>query len=152
MFYRILVPVDGSETSLKALAMALQMAGESQGRVRIVHVIEGMAYAGGTVQTESFPGGLMGAVREAGQKILQDAQALAATTGVAVETELFDTFDGRLADVVSEAATEWQADLTVVGTHGRRGIGRMLMGSGAEQILRLASTPVLVVRAQAVAG
>ena len=148
MFYRILVPVDGSETSLKALAMSLQMAGESQGRVRIVHVIEGMAYSGGTVQTESFPGGLMGSVREAGKKLLEDAQALATAAGVEVETELFDTFDGRLADVVSEAATQWQADLIVVGTHGRRGIGRVLMGSGAEQILRLASTPVLVVRAQ----
>ena len=149
MFYRIIVPVDGSETSHKALAMALQMAGESKGRVRIIHVIEGMAYSGGTVQTESFPGGLMASVREAGKKILEDAQALAAASGVEAETELFDTFDGRLADVVSDAATQWEADLIVVGTHGRRGIGRILMGSGAEQILRLASTPVLVIRAQA---
>ena len=148
MFKRIVIPVDGSATSNKALMVALQMASETGGRVRIVHVIEGMAYSGGTVQTESFPGGLMGSVREAGKKLLEDAQALATAAGVEVETELFDTFDGRLADVVSEAATQWQADLIVVGTHGRRGIGRILMGSGAEQIMRQAPIPVLVIRAQ----
>ena len=48
--------------------------------------------------------------------------------------------------VVAEAANEWKADLVVVGTHGRRGLGRMLLGSGAEQILRLSPLPVLVIR------
>jgi nucleotide-binding universal stress UspA family protein len=48
--------------------------------------------------------------------------------------------------VVSDAAKRWNADLIVVGTHGRRGVGRVLMGSGAEQIIRLAPVPVLVIR------
>ncbi len=48
--------------------------------------------------------------------------------------------------LVADAAKEWNADLIVVGTHGRRGVGRALMGSGAEQIIRLAPVPVLVVR------
>ena len=142
------MPVDGSDTANKALAMAVQMASESKGRVRIIHVIEGMVYSGGTVQTESFPVDMVGSVRAAGNKILNDAKALAAAAGVEVESELFDTFDGRLADVVSDAAKNWEADLIVVGTHGRRGIGRLLMGSGAEQIIRQASAPVLVIRAQ----
>ena len=60
---------------------------------------------------------------------------------------LYDNFGEHLADVVSEAAKLWNADLIVVGTHGRRGIGRVLMGSGAEQIIRMAPVPVLVIRA-----
>ena len=148
MFQRIIVPVDGSPTANKALAVALQMANESKARVRIVHAIEGAAYSGGGMQTESFPSDMVGSIRQAAGKILDDAKALAAAAGVQAETELFDSFDGRLADVVSDAARDWPADLIVVGTHGRRGIGRILMGSGAEQIVRQASVPVLVIRAQ----
>jgi len=62
---------------------------------------------------------------------------------------LYDTPGQRLADAISDAALRWDADLIVVGTHGRHGIGRILMGSGAEQITRLAPVPVLVVRADA---
>jgi nucleotide-binding universal stress UspA family protein len=49
---------------------------------------------------------------------------------------------------VAEAARQWKADLVVVGTHGRRGVGRMLLGSGAEQVIRLAPVPVLVIRSE----
>ena len=125
-----------------------QMACDSGGRVRIIHVIEGSAYNTGVVQSQSFPGDMMGSIRTAASKILEDAQGLAQPYGVETDTQLFDTFDGRLAEVVGDAATEWEADLIVVGTHGRRGIGRILMGSGAEQILRHAPIPVLVIRAQ----
>ena len=60
---------------------------------------------------------------------------------------LFDDFGQRLGETAADAAKRWNADLLVVGTHGRRGIGRMLLGSGAEQIIRLAPVPTLVVRA-----
>ena len=152
MFKRIVIPVDGSATSNKALMVALQMASETGGSVRIVHVIEGTNYSSSAMQTEGFAGGAMDSIRIAAQKILDEALALAQPFGVAVDTKLFDTFDGRLADAVGNAATEWQADLIVVGTHGRRGIGRMLMGSGAEQIMRQAPIPVLVIRAQDTVG
>ena len=148
MFKRIIVPVDGSHTANKALTAALQMAHDSGGCVRIIHVIEGTSYNSGTTQIEGLPGDLMSSVRSAAKIILDEALALAQPFGVETDTKLFDTFDGRLADVVSDAATEWQADLIVVGTHGRRGIGRLLMGSGAEQIMRQAPIPVLVFRAQ----
>lgn len=148
MFKRIIVPVDGSQTANKALTVALQMARDAGGSVRIVHVIEGTSYNSGAVQTTSFPGDVVNSIRGAAAKILEEALVLAQPFGVATDTKLFDTFDGRLADAVGNAATEWQADLIVVGTHGRRGIGRLLMGSGAEQIMRQAPLPVLVIRAQ----
>ncbi len=147
MFKRIVVPVDGSATANKALMVAVQMAHDSGGSVRIIHVIEGSNYISGAMQSEGFASGA-DSIHLAAQKILDDALALAQPSGVAADTKLFDTFDGRLADAVGNAAIDWQADLIVVGTHGRRGIGRILMGSGAEQIMRQAPIPVLVIRAQ----
>lgn len=146
MYKRILVPVDGSETSNKALQAALQMAKESGGCVRIVHLIDASAYMSGSGGYLSFPSDLPRAMRGAGNKVLEDAADLAKAAGVEAETHMFDSFDGRLADVVSDAALQWKADLIVVGTHGRRGVGRVLLGSGAEQILRLSPVPVLVIR------
>lgn len=146
MYQRIVVPVDGSATASKALTAALQMARDAGGSVHLVHVVEGLtpitadpygAYSGDVIEI----------MRQSGRKILEDALVVAQAAGVAADTELFDNFGVRLAEVVADAALRFKADLLVVGTHGRRGIGRMLMGSGAEQIIRLSPVPVLVIRA-----
>ena len=149
MYQRILVPIDGSQTSTKALQAALQMAKASGGCVRIIHLIDASAYLSGPAGYLDFPSDLPGAMRSAGNKVLEDAANLAKAIGVEAETHLYDSFDGKLADVVSNAALQWKADLIVVGTHGRSGVGRALLGSGAEQILRLAPMPVLVIRSDA---
>ena len=145
MYKRILVPVDGSETAQKALVTALQMARESSGCVHLVHVVEGL-----TPMTAdpygAYSGDVIEVMRQSGRKILDDALALARAEGVQADTQLFDNFGERLAEVVADSATRFNADLMVVGTHGRRGLGRVLMGSGAEQIIRLSPVPVLVLR------
>ena len=71
---------------------------------------------------------------------------MAKAAGVPADAKLLDTAGGRLGEVVAEEARQWEADLVVVGTHGRRGVSRVLLGSGAEQVLRLAPVPVLAVR------
>lgn len=71
-------------------------------------------------------------------QILDDAMATAAGVGA----------DTVLVEAVAEAARPWKADLVVVGTQGRRGVGRMLLGSGAEQLIRRAPVPVLVIRSE----
>jgi nucleotide-binding universal stress UspA family protein len=146
MYKRILVPLDGSETSNKALATALQMARQAAGRVRLVHVVEELSYLSGLDRHGGYSGELMKISRENGSAILDDGMAVARSAGVEADNMLFDKFGERLGEVVSEAAKRWNADLIVLGTHGRRGVGRLLMGSGAEQIIRLAPVPVLVVR------
>lgn len=146
MYKRILVPVDGSDTSNKALVAALQMARESGGRVRLIHVVEELAYLTGYEQFGGYSGALIAVMRETGNKVLNDAMAIAQAAGVEADNLLYDNFGARLAEVVADAAKQWNADLVVVGTHGRHGVGRVLMGSGAEQILRLAPVPVLVIR------
>ena len=65
---------------------------------------------------------------------------------------MHDIFTSPIHGLVLAEARSWQADLIVVGTHGRRGIGRVLMGSGAEQVIRIAPVPVLVIRGDAADG
>ena len=148
MFKRVLVPVDGSQTSIRALTTALQMARETSAQLRLLYVVEELAYLSGYDQFGVYSGDAAAIIRESGQKILDDCMAIASAAGVQADRVLVDTFTQRLGDVVADAARAWNADLVVVGTHGRRGIGRVLMGSGAEEIVRLAPVPVLVVRAR----
>ena len=143
MYKRIVVPVDGSETAQKALTTALQMARESNGCVHLVHVVEGLTPMAADPYG-AYSGEVVEVMRQSGRKILDDA--LARAEGVQADTQLFDNFGERLAEVVADSATRFNADLLVVGTHGRRGLGRVLMGSGAEQIIRLSPVPVLVLR------
>jgi nucleotide-binding universal stress UspA family protein len=142
MFKRILVPLDGSDTSDLALAAAVRQAGESGGQVRLLHVIDEVGFVSGY----EFSGNLMQVASEQAGKVLQAGLAVAQAAGVPADTVLLDGAARRLGDVVAEAASQWPADLVVVGTHGRRGISRVLLGSGAEQIIRSAQVPVLVIR------
>lgn len=146
MYKRILVPIDGSETSNKALVAALQLARDFGGRVRLVYVVDELSYLVGSDHYAGYSEDLIKIMRETGTKILDDAMAIAKASGVETDYILVESFGERLGNAVADAAKRWNADLVVVGTHGRRGLGRVLMGSGAEQIVRLAPVPVLVVR------
>jgi len=146
MYQRIIVPIDGSQTSNHALAAALGLARESGGRVRLIHVVEEMAYLTGYDQFGGYAGDLLKVMRETGASVLAGGLAKAQEAGVPADQLLCDNLGERLPEVVAEEARRWNADLIVVGTHGRRGVGRILMGSGAEQIVRMAPVPVLVIR------
>jgi nucleotide-binding universal stress UspA family protein len=147
MFKRILVPVDGSDTSNKALVAASQLARDGGGRIRLVHVVENLGYLAGYDIYGGSTAELLKIATETGSTILKDATAIVQASGVEVDNMLYDKFAQRLPEVVADAAKRWNADLVVVGTHGRRGVSRMLLGSGAEGIIRLAPVPVLVIRA-----
>ncbi|HSV34344.1 MAG TPA: universal stress protein [Ramlibacter sp.] len=146
MFQRILVPVDGSGTANQALATAIDLASSFKARLRLIHVVDETAYLSGYDPFGGYAGDLLRVMRESGQKILDEGTASARAAGVDVDNMLFDQLGERLGESVAQAAKLWNADVIVVGTHGRRGLGRVLMGSGAEQIIRLAPVPVLVIR------
>jgi nucleotide-binding universal stress UspA family protein len=86
-------------------------------------------------------------MRRTGEEILEGGKARAENAGVRADTVLLEGMKTRLCDAVAEQARAWGAELIVIGTHGRRGVGRMLLGSDAEQIARTSITPVLLVRA-----
>ena len=144
MFKRILVPTDGSDTANKALTAALQLGREQGARVRVVHSFDAFAYLTGYEQGPE----ILQQARVYGEKVLQDALDIAASAGVPADGKLVEVSGQRLGEEIAQQAIGFEADLIVVGTHGRRGIGRVLLGSGAEQIIRLAPVPALVIRAE----
>ena len=146
MYQRILVPVDGSPTSNRALAAAIGLAQALHGRLRLVHVLDDAAYLTGYDVHGAGAGELIAAMRDGAEKVLQEALRVATAAGVEADSMLFDKFGERLAEAVAGAAKLWGADLIALGTHGRRGFSRVLLGSGAEQVIRDAPVPVLVIR------
>jgi nucleotide-binding universal stress UspA family protein len=142
MYKRILVPFDGSDTSREALESAIQLARESGGRLRIIHSLDELRY----MTPYDYTVEVLETARSSANAALAQALELAKASGVAAESALLEGLDLRLGDVVADDARAWSADLVVVGTHGRRGVGRVLLGSGAEQIIRHAPVPVLAVR------
>ena len=151
MYTNILVPVDGSPTSDRGLEEAVKLAKLTGARLRLIHVVDELVYATGMDGIGSMTADLIPLLREGGEQILKTCKARVEASGVPVDTALFDSLAGRVCDLVVAEAMKWHADLIVLGTHGRRGVGRVFMGSDAEQIVRLAPTPVLLVRASEVA-
>lgn len=149
MFKHILVPVDGSEPSNNALATAISLAKHNGARIRLVHVVDQTTYLMGIDPSGVSAGQLFSALREGAMRILEEGTAAVESAGLAADHLLIDRSGSRLGDAVADAAVQWGADLIVVGTHGRRGPSRLLLGSGAEQIIRLAPVHVLVAPARA---
>ena len=141
MFQRILVPVDGSETSTKALVAALELARNTDGRVRILHFLDELGMSGFAYGVD-----LKGLARDQADEVLQNALAVARSAGIPADTHLVEASGQRLGEVVADEAQVWEADLIVMGTHGRRGVSQTLLGSGAEQVFRIAPVPVLSIR------
>lgn len=145
MYQRILVPVDGSATAKLGLSEAIRLARQLRATVRIVHVVD--EYIGdATFGTTMYYDKWVEALREGGQKTLQDAEAFARQQGIEPEGVLVETVGRRASETIIEQAKQWPADLIVLGTHGRRGVQRLVMGSDAELVLRNAEVPVLLVR------
>ena len=144
MYGKILVPVDGSETSIAGLREAIRLAKASGGKIRILHVVNELiidyAFGSGLYATT-----VIDSMRSGGQKILSEAEAFARKEGVEPEGVLIESIGGPAAQFIVEQAKEWPADLIVMGTHGRRGIRRLALGSDAEVVVRGASAPVLLV-------
>ena len=146
MYTHILVPVDGSPTSDRGLDEAIKLAKLTGARLRLIHVVDQLVYASSMDGLGAMTADLIPLLREGGESILETCKGRVGASGVPVDTALLDSFAGRVCDLVVAEAVNWHADLIVLGTHGRRGVGRVLMGSDAEQIVRHAPTPVLLVR------
>jgi len=143
MYQRILVPVDGSAASNSGLDEAIRLAKLAGARLRLVHVVDDLVLSTGL---EFATCDVIGILVDAGAKTLSAAKAKVEANGIEVDTFLSDTLAERVCDVVVAQARLWKADLIVIGTHGRRGVKRLLIGSDAEQIVRAAPVPVLLVR------
>jgi nucleotide-binding universal stress UspA family protein len=144
-YKRILVPVDGSTPSNAGLAEALRLAPKGAS-IRLVHVVEDPVYAYGSADFMLDYGELFEIMRADGKRILEKASRTAARKGVKAQTELAESRGRRVADAIVAAARRWKADAIVMGSHGRRGVSRVLLGSDAELVLRNTNLPLLLAR------
>jgi len=144
---QILVPVDGSETSVKALEAAIELARLNRARLRLLYVVDELYYINGFETAKAYYEKALPLMHTDGERLLAQMRSLAEGKGVVCDSVLLESGAGRLCDVVAEHAGQVHADMIVVGSHGRRGLDRALMGSDAEQIVRHAPVPVLVVKA-----
>lgn len=140
MYKKIFVPLDGSSASQMALGDALAFARALGARVCLAHVYESFRHTGpdGTVD-------LTQALRGEGQLLLDEAAARAEGSGVAFDTRLLEAGGRRAAAVIVDAAEDWGADLVMMGTHGRHGFERLVLGSVAEGVVRRSRVPVMLV-------
>lgn len=139
MYDSILVPVDGSDPSDAAIEHARGIAQDQDATVHVVHAVELPDRWG---QTGAYPSLDFESLRRDGPEIVNDAVETLEDAGVEAHGE---TFEGGPARVLPEYAAEHDIDLIVMGTHGRTGVRRVLLGSTTERTLRLADTPLLAV-------
>lgn len=147
MYERILVPIDGSATSMRGLEEAMRLAKLTHATLRLVHVIDDLSYSLSVDAYGYYAGELLADLKKSGEEILANALKTVRAQGLEADTVLHSNLHKTVAEHVISEAQEWKADLIVIGTHGRRGVRRMILGSGAEGILRMAPVPVLLVRA-----
>ena len=146
IYQRILVPIDGSESSRLGQAEAIRLASLTGGTLRFFHVIDDLSFALALDAYAGHPGDWLKSLRRDGRGLLDKAMKDAADSGVRAEGVLHESLKDNIAQAVAAETDRWAAELVVVGTHGRRGLSRLVMGSGAGEILRTAHVPVLLVR------
>lgn len=144
MYQKILVPVDGSPTSKRALQEALALGKVVGARLELVHIYEDIIYLvdKGYINYEE----LQRTIRSCGEKILAEAESIVEAAGMQAESRLIQASNERVAQLLLTEAERWQAELIVIGTHGHTGISRLLLGSVAEGVIRAAPMPVLLIR------
>ena len=152
MFRKILVAVDGSTTSNKGYRVALDLAKSVGARLVVLHVIDeravGIGLSASGFVAPAYVEDVIAALRDAGRKVLAKAQREAQAKGQAIDAHLVESLGNGVAHTILAQAKKQKPDLIVLGTHGRRGLARVVVGSDAETVLREATVPVLLVRAK----
>ncbi|MDM1753829.1 universal stress protein [Acinetobacter towneri] len=143
-YQNILVPVDGSETSFAAVAKAVEFAKAFGSKITVVQVLTLDPYIAAEYITANQTNDLIERARASIVKTLEEAKQKFTEQGVEAETKLLE---GQvIAREITNAAKELNADLIVIGSHGRTGLKKLFLGSVAQSILSEGTTPVLVVR------
>ncbi len=140
MYDCILAPTDGSEEVEDALRYAFDLARAHDAMVHVLYVVNVAGYGG--LPMETAWDGISDALHAEGDAAVERARSLA-PDDVAVETSVLE---GSPSRTIVDHATPDRCDLVVMGTHGRGGIDRLLLGSVTERVVRQAAVPVLTVR------
>ena len=145
MFAKLLVPVDGSEAALKAVAAAGEMARRFDSRVMLLHVQhlpEGLMAASGLAGMVALPEATVEALGQAGQEVLQAART---TLHVPEDRVTEAVLLGHPAETICRVAQEGGYDLIIMGRRGLSEVRGFLLGSVSDRVIHHAACPVLVV-------
>lgn len=147
-YQHIMVAVDGSDTSNLALNEALYLSTSLKAHLNIVHILDGIPIYKVTPDFEYEK--YQELIKEDGLSILEKAKREAVSKGCKVDTNLIEIIDAnkKISEKLVEAVESNKIDLLILGTHGRRGFHRLLLGSVAEETIRISTVPVLLVRAE----
>lgn len=142
MYERILVPTDGSDCSMHAADRAFELADAFDAEVHALHVVDDRAAYGDAGM--DFDGtDVLDYLRDAGERAIDRFEQRAADAGVRTTTAIESGVPHR---EILRYVGDHGIDLVVVGTHGRTGLDRLLLGSVAEKVVRLCEVPVMTVR------
>jgi len=148
VYKNIVLAVDNSASSRRATEEAVRIAALAKATVHAVYVVDKSALFnyGGYYDPEA----LLDAMRSDGKEALEHAHEALAAGEVHSEEEIVETesLGDHVENALQRYAQRCGADLIVMGTHGRRGVQRLVLGSVAERFLRFSSCPVMLVRAQ----
>ncbi|MFB6136587.1 MAG: universal stress protein [Halobacteriaceae archaeon] len=141
LYERILVPTDGSAGTRRAVEHAVDLAAAHGATIHAVYVVNTASFA--SLSMEASWEGVSEMLQHEGEAALDEVEEAAEGRGVPVERVILEGTPSR--EIVAYADREG-CDLVVMGTHGRGGIDRLLLGSVAERIVRTSDVPVLTVR------
>jgi nucleotide-binding universal stress UspA family protein len=147
MYRRILAPIDSSAAADLGFQKACDLAAQDGASLVIVHVVEDLLFimepAAGPAWAE-----VSEHMRRDGRALLEKAHLTATKRRIASEIHLEERPGRRVSDVLAACCAEHHCDLVVIGSHGRRGVDRLLLGSDAERLVRVCKASVLVVRGE----
>ena len=147
MYARILVPIDGSPTAQRGFEEALALAAKLGSTLHLLNVVDARLLIG-EVSAYAPPEQLLEDWRAAGDRLLKTAVERAQAQGVKADSAVRCDPGFRVCDMILREAADSGAGLIVMGTHGRRGLKRVALGSDAELVLRESAVPVLLVRGE----
>jgi nucleotide-binding universal stress UspA family protein len=145
MYARILVPIDGSPTSQRGLDEAIGLAEGLGSTLHLLNVVDARLLIA-EVSVYAPPDRLLDDWRAAGDRLVSAAVEVARSKGVTADGVVRCDPGLRVCDMILQEAKNAGVELIVMGTHGRRGLKRLALGSDAELVLRESPVPVLLVR------
>jgi len=150
MYTRIMAAIDDSYATSKVLDTAIDVARKYGAKLAICHALDVTIFAQGTAVTwlSNSVSQVEGTLRDSALVFVDEAAKVARAAGLEVEIKLVESEQAHVAEMLANAATEWQAVLLVTGTHGRHWVDRFFVGSVAEQLVRKARTSLLLVRSE----